>query len=71
MADREEMRVLFRRIVDAGGDIVDIALAVRQQGWGSGSTQTAAALREEFGSVGIYVAFKVADDKGLVKILKK
>jgi len=33
--------------------------------------ETTPALREEFGSVGIYVAFKVADDKGLVKILKK
>jgi len=46
------MRALFRGIVDAGGDIVDVALAARQQGWGSGSTQAAAALREEFG-VGI------------------
>jgi len=43
------MRVLFRGIVDAGGDIVDVALAARRQGWGSDSTQAAAALREEFG----------------------
>ena len=42
------MRVLFRRVVAAGGDIVDVALAARQQGWGSGSVQAAAALREEF-----------------------
>lgn len=49
MADRDEMRALFRRVLDAGGDIVDVALAARLHGWGSGSTRAAAALREEFG----------------------
>lgn len=44
------MRAVFRRVVEEGGDVVDVADVARGRGWGSGSfMQTAMAFREEFG----------------------
>ena len=48
MVDRQVMRLAFRKIVDDGGDIVDVALAARSYGWGKHSIHAAAALRDEF-----------------------
>jgi len=48
----------------------DLSALPPEERWTKEYTGTP-ALREEFGSVGIYVAFKTAEDKGLVKILKK
>lgn len=51
MTDRAEMRAVFRRVVDEGGDVVDVADVARGRGWGRNGPvmQTALAFREEFG----------------------
>lgn len=45
----DEWRPFLRRIVETGGDIVDIARAIRAYGKNGQHLQAAAALRQEFG----------------------
>lgn len=45
----DEWRPFLRGIVQSGGDIVDVALAIRAHGGGGQYIQAAAALRQEFG----------------------
>lgn len=45
----DEWRSFLRGIVEAGGDITDIARAIRQHGKSGEYVQAAAALRQEFG----------------------
>ncbi|WP_189330764.1 hypothetical protein [Actinoplanes ianthinogenes] len=49
MIDEAEMRAVFRRVVDEGGDVVDLADIAIARGWGGrGCLRTARALRREF-----------------------
>ncbi|GAA4574709.1 hypothetical protein [Planotetraspora kaengkrachanensis] len=49
MIGSAEWRPFLRRIVEAGGDIVDVARAIRVHGRNGQYVQAAAALRQEFG----------------------
>jgi hypothetical protein len=49
MIGSAEWRPFLRRIVEAGGDIVDVSRAIRVHGRNGQYMQAAAALRQEFG----------------------
>ncbi|MBO3741722.1 hypothetical protein [Actinoplanes flavus] len=49
LTEQAEIRRVFRAVVDAGGDVVDVALAAQAHGWGRHSTYTAKAFLDEFG----------------------
>ncbi|MBW6435780.1 hypothetical protein KZ829_18725 [Actinoplanes hulinensis] len=49
LIERDEIRRVFRETVDAGGDVVDVALAAQAHGWGRHCVYTAIAFRAEFG----------------------
>jgi hypothetical protein len=48
--EEAEVRAVFRRIVDEGGDIVDLGDIAQARGWGGRNCiPTARVLRDEFG----------------------